>query len=158
MMNRSSFFPLGGAIALMRAAGPGRRSLRANRHVERGSRSRCTLHNHQKHGGLQPPSGKPTVPLGSYTLAIASFNNVQITAALPASVKPGSYNLEVTANGTANFDVSIGGEGPAGPAGPIGATGATGPQGAQGPAGTTVTMPDWFEALNRDFRYQLTRL
>jgi trimeric autotransporter adhesin len=60
--------------------------------------------------GLQPPSGKPTVSLGAYTLAVGSnFTNVQIVADLPANLKPGTYNLEVTANGAANFDVTIGG-------------------------------------------------
>ena len=80
--------------------------------------------------GLQPPSGKPTVSLGTYTLAVGSnFNNVQIVAALPANLKPGTYNLEVTANGTANFDVTIGSDGPAGPAGPCGPAGPVAPAG-----------------------------
>jgi len=92
--------------------------------------------------GLQPPSGKPTVSLGSYSLIVgSSFTNVQIVAALPASLKPGSYNLEVTANGTANFYVTIGSDGPAGPAGPAGSTGPAGPAGPQGAPGTGMSLP-----------------
>jgi hypothetical protein len=36
------------------------------------------------------------LPVGS------NFSNVQIIAPLPANLKPGTYNLEVTANGAAN--------------------------------------------------------
>ena len=59
-------------------------------------------------------------------LGVGSFSNVQIIAALPANLRPGTYNLEVTANGAANFDLTIavgGSIGPAGPAGPQGAPG-----------------------------------
>jgi hypothetical protein len=91
--------------------------------------------------GLQPVTGKPTVSLGSFMLAVGSFSNVQIIAALPANLKTGSYNLEVTAGGTANFDVTLGVEGAAGPAGPAGAAGPAGPAGAQGAPGTSLSLP-----------------
>ncbi len=84
--------------------------------------------------GLQPPTGKPTVSLGSYPLAVISFTNVQITAALPANLKPGTYTLEVTANGAEEYEMTIGAAGPAGPAG------AAGPQGPQGPSGN-LSLP-----------------
>ena len=90
-----------------------------------------------KGAGLQPATGKPSVSLGSYSLTVGNFNNVQITAALPASLKPGTYNLEVTANGTANFDLTIGASGAAGPQGPAGPAG---PQGPPGPAGSSGTL------------------
>ena len=89
--------------------------------------------------GLQPASGKPTVSLGSLMLYVGSnFSNVQIVADLPGNLKPGTYNLEVTANGATNFDVTIGGGGPAGPAGPAGAAGPAGPQGTPGPS---ISLP-----------------
>jgi IPT/TIG domain len=92
--------------------------------------------------GLQPPSGKPTVSLGSYMVPVGSnFSNVQIIAALPPNLKPGTYNLEVTANGTANLDVTIGAGGPAGPAGPAGAAGPAGPAGPQGAPGASMSLP-----------------
>ncbi len=92
--------------------------------------------------GLQPPTGKPTVSLGIYSLTVGSnFTNVQIVAALPANLKPGTYNLEVTANGAANFDVTIGGEGPTGPVGSTGPAGPAGPAGPQGPPGTSISLP-----------------
>ncbi len=86
---------------------------------------------------LQPASGTPLVSLGGQRLAVASFSSTQISAALPAGLAPGSYDLSVTARGSANFDLTIGGQGPAGPAGP---QGPTGPQGAPGPAGP-IALP-----------------
>ncbi|MGD0365052.1 MAG: hypothetical protein ABSC93_29580 [Bryobacteraceae bacterium] len=80
---------------------------------------------------LQPVSGPPLVSLAGQKLTVMSFNNTQISAALPAGIAPGSYNLAVTAKGAANFDVAIGGSGSTGPAGPAGPAG---PQGAPGPA------------------------
>jgi hypothetical protein len=62
----------------------------------------------------------PHFSLGSYPLPVVSFTNVQITAALPANLKPGIYTLEVTANGAEDYEMTIGATGPAGPAGPAG--------------------------------------
>jgi hypothetical protein len=61
---------------------------------------------------LQPVSGSPQVSLGSHVLSVVSFNNTQISASLPPGLKPGSYDLAVTAIGAANFDLTIGGRVP----------------------------------------------
>ena len=119
MTKRDCFFPLSRGIALgalltlasAAYAQPDILSVTAN-----SSLTSITI----KGTGLQPAAGKPTVSLGTYMLTVGSFSNVQIVAALPANLKTGSYNLEVTASGTANFDVTIGGEGAVGPAGPTG--------------------------------------
>jgi hypothetical protein len=132
MTKRNSFFPLGGTIALgamLALAG----SAHAQTDILSATASSNLTSITIKGTGLLPPTGKPTVSLGSYALAVGSnFTNVQIVAALPASLKAGTYNLEVSANGVANFDVTIGSEGPAGPAGPAG------PQGAPG---TSMSLP-----------------
>jgi hypothetical protein len=86
---------------------------------------------------LQPSSGTPVVSLAGQRLSVVSFSSTQISAALPAGLAAGTYDLSVTAKGSANFDLTIGGEGPVGPAGP---QGATGPQGPQGPAGP-IALP-----------------
>jgi hypothetical protein len=75
------------------------------------------------------------VSLGGNALFVVNYSSVQIHAALPAGLKPGSYDLEVTAKTTATFDVTLGTAGPVGPVGPAGATGPAGSTGATGPAG-----------------------
>ncbi len=82
---------------------------------------------------------------------VASLNNIQLTithstptsltANLPATLPPGSYQLFVSTSGnvnddghTAELDVTIG---TTGPQGPTGATGANGAPGATGAAGMT---------------------
>src|SRR5580658_2202777 len=128
MKKRSNGFPLGGAIALCALALVG--TANAQTDILSATVSSNLTSITIKGTGLQPASGKPTVSLGSYSLGVANnFTNVEIVAALPADLKPGTYNLEVTANGTANFDVAIGSDGPAGPAGP------------QGAPGTSITLP-----------------
>jgi trimeric autotransporter adhesin len=109
MTKRNSFSPRGGMIALgalLALAGSAYAQTDILSAAANSNLTAITI----RGTGLQPPSGKPTVSLGSYTLAVASnFTNVQIVADLPANLKPGTYNLEVTANGAANFDVTIGG-------------------------------------------------
>jgi|SRR5580658_656079 hypothetical protein len=137
MKKRSNGFPLGGAIALCALALVG--TANAQTDILSATVSSNLTSITIKGTGLQPASGKPTVSLGSYSLGVANnFTNVEIVAALPADLKPGTYNLEVTANGTANFDVAIGSDGPAGPVGPAGPAGPAGPQGAPG---TSITLP-----------------
>jgi IPT/TIG domain-containing protein len=89
---------------------------------------------------LQPSSGPPVVSLGGQRLTVATFSSTQITAALPARLAPGSYDLAVTAKGAANFDLTIGVSGAPGPAGPAGPQGPTGAPGAPGPAGP-IALP-----------------
>jgi hypothetical protein len=126
MMKQNGSLTLGGAIALGALL-----ALAGTAHAQTaisGAAAGSDLHFITIKGtGLQPPSGNPTVSLESYSLTVGSFTNVQITAALPANLKPGTYNLAVAANGTANFDVTIGAAGPVGPAGPAGPQGPPGP-------------------------------
>jgi hypothetical protein len=79
--------------------------------------------------GLLPASGPPLVSLGNRVLSVLGFDSIEIDAALPPGLTPGSYDLAVTANGAANFVVTIGAAGPVGPVGP------------QGPPGQGVTLP-----------------
>jgi len=83
---------------------------------------------------LEPVSGPPLVSLGGQRLTVVSFSNTQISASLPAGLTAGSYDLSVTARGSANFDLTIGVSGSPGPPGPAGPAGPAGPQGAPGPA------------------------
>jgi hypothetical protein len=143
MTKRNGFFPLGRVIALcalLALAGAASAQTVVLGAAANSSLTAITINGR----ALQPVSGPPLVSLGSHVLAVVSYNSTQISASLPAGLKPGTYDLAVAAMGAANFDVTIGigtpgpagPGGPAGPAGPAGATGAPGPQGAPGPAGT----------------------
>jgi len=92
---RRHSFPLGGGIALcalLSLCGAAYAQTDILSAAANSSLTTITI----KGTGLQPTSGKPTVSLGSYTLSIGNFNNVQIIAALPPNLKSGTYNLEVT--------------------------------------------------------------
>jgi Collagen triple helix repeat (20 copies) len=87
-------------------------------------------------------STKPVVTLGGTTLVVNSpFSATDVTAALPAGLPPGSYQLVLTTtskpSGSAPFVVTIGDVGPSGPQGPAGPAGSAGPQGPVGPVGAT---------------------
>jgi Collagen triple helix repeat (20 copies)/IPT/TIG domain len=88
---------------------------------------------------FEPGKDKPTVLFNGAALAVTSFSNTQIIAALPTGVTPGTFDLTVT-NSSGNsvvFDIAYGAIGPQGPAGPVGPTGVQGPAGPTGPAGQT---------------------
>src|SRR5437879_3777240 len=90
-----------------------------------------------------------TVKLDTLFPTIVASSDTNVTIGLPASLTPGSYELQVTnniTNSVANFILTLGAVGPAGapgpqglagPPGPQGPTGPTGPQGAAGPQGPT---------------------
>jgi hypothetical protein len=79
------------------------------------------------------------VGLETYDLKVLSLTSHQIKTNLPASIKPGSYRLNIRQwhNDDARFIVTIGGGG--GAAGPQGAPGPMGPVGPMGPKGTNGT-------------------
>jgi hypothetical protein len=86
----------------------------------------------------------PVVWLDDETLAVQSFTESNIVAALPTDLVAGTFALEVDiARKSYTLDMTFGVQGTAGPAGPQGATGpqgsegATGPQGPTGPTGAT---------------------
>jgi hypothetical protein len=97
--------------------------------------------------GFDPARKAPTVLFNGASLAVNSYTNTQIVAALPANTAAGTYTV-IVATSSGQFyglDLTYGAAGPQGPQGPGGATGphgATGPQGlagakgSQGPAGT----------------------
>lgn len=97
--------------------------------------------------GFSPSNTTPVVVLGNTTLALNSFSDTQIVAALPANEPAGSYSMSVTetagGNKASTFGVTIGNQGPVGttgpqgPQGPQGLIGPQGPQGAQGLSGMT---------------------
>jgi hypothetical protein len=82
----------------------------------------------------------PSVTLDGAPLVVVTYTQTQVTALLPASLNPGSYQVALTNNSLAlqtAFDATIGAVGPEGPAGPAGPTGAAGPPGPTGPKGAT---------------------
>jgi Collagen triple helix repeat (20 copies)/IPT/TIG domain len=81
----------------------------------------------------------PTVLFKTSALAVKSYTNTQIVAALPADTPAGSYGMVVT-NGIGEifpFITTCGANGPQGPVGPAGANGAPGQAGAPGVPGPT---------------------
>ncbi len=89
-------------------------------------------------GASFEPSGKaPTVLFSGSPLAIVSFTNTQIVAALPTNTKAGTYSVCV-ANSLGEllpFALTYGATGPQGPIGPQGPAGAKGAPGPPGPRG-----------------------
>ena len=92
------------------------------------------------------PQGNRAVvaSLNGIQLTITASTPTSLTANLPASLQPGSYQLFVSNSGnvgdashTAELDVTIGTTGPQGPTGATGANGAPGATGATGAAGPT---------------------
>jgi len=80
-----------------------------------------------------------TLKLAGQPLTILVKTEVQLIAALPTAIQPGTYRLVLQKGRGADVidsvDVTIGGIGPAGPEGPQGAPGPSGLQGPQGEAG-----------------------
>src|SRR5437879_13462942 len=79
-----------------------------------------------------------TVKLDTLFPTIVASSDTNVTIGLPASLTPGSYELEVTnniTNSVANFILTLGAVGPAGAPGPQGLPGPLGPQGPTGPQG-----------------------
>ncbi len=82
---------------------------------------------------------QPTLKLAGEPLALLVKTDVQLIAALPAGIQPGTYRLTLQKGRGSDVldsvDVTIGGVGPAGPEGPQGQQGPAGPAGLPGPAG-----------------------
>jgi hypothetical protein len=79
---------------------------------------------------------KPTVYLGTTSLAVSSFTSTSIVASLGSVTAPGTYLLALNSGLTfAVADVTLGAVGPQGPVGPQGLPGANGAAGPAGPTG-----------------------
>jgi hypothetical protein len=93
--------------------------------------------------GFEPTRKLPTVLYSGSPLAVLSYTDTQIVAALPVNTAAGNFTILIV-NSLGEFmpyELTYGSTGPQGPIGPAGpqgqpgAAGPQGPQGAQGPAG-----------------------